>query len=109
MALFFEADDTSGTNCRTTARKGTCLSGHQPTCRPSLYQLTNVSGTLFFTDGYELWKATARKEPCWSGHQQRRPVHFRGYFTNVGGTLFFQATDGNNYELWKLTVPKPAP
>jgi ELWxxDGT repeat protein len=74
--------------------------------------LTNVNGLLFFsandgTYGTELWKSdgteagTVMVKDIWSGAYavyDSMPRHL----TNVGGTLFFKATDGvHGPELWK--------
>ena len=79
---------------------------------------TNVNGTLYFTandglHGYELWKSdgteagTVMVKDIESGPSSGIITPYTGDFgrsrTNVGGTLFFTARNGqqSGYELWK--------
>src|SRR5262249_27570756 len=82
------------------------------------YRLTNVNGELFFTaddgvHGTELWKSdgtvagTSMVKDIYPGSYTR---YFGGSYpnssnprelTNVNGTLYFTANDGQGYELWK--------
>src|SRR5262249_35599001 len=71
-----------------------------------LRDLTNVSGTLYFsvggsgTDGWELWKSdgTAAGTVVVTGI----PGYSPGAMTNLNGTLVFSADNvTNGWELWK--------
>ncbi len=74
---------------------------------------TNVSGRLFFvandgTNGPELWRSdgtwtsTVLVKEIWPGPNAPASSFPPRYLTNVSGTLFFAADDGNSgRELWK--------
>ncbi len=87
--------------------------------------LTNVGGTLYFAandynHGLELWKSdgtddgtklvkdvypgsTCYSDPydCYYGYDTYPNSSSPSNLTNVGGTLYFTATDANGTELWK--------
>ena len=99
---------SDGTFSNTVLVKDINPGGHS---RPQY--LTNVNGTLFFTadngsDGRELWKSngtstgTVLVKDIWEGPGSPWPAGFNPFFTNVSGTLYFAADDGNSgVELWK--------
>ena len=79
--------------------------------------LTNVNGTLYFscsdgTNGTELWRVNpggvaVMVEDSVPGGGIRpgsaSSIQGYSYFTNVGGTLYFNANDGTNgVELWRI-------
>jgi ELWxxDGT repeat protein len=92
---------TDGTTAGTTLVKDFADPAHQP------QSLTNVGGTLFFTNydegGYELWKSdgtaagTLQVQDIYAGQSGSYPQEL----TAVGSTLFFRAFDTGGSELWK--------
>ncbi|MBD2254823.1 tandem-95 repeat protein [Nostoc parmelioides] len=75
----------------------------------SFYELTNIDGTLYFryndgVSGDEVWKidnATGKAVQVADinpGSGSSFPLNF----TNVNGTLYFIANNGNGYELWRI-------
>lgn len=66
---------------------------------PSLNELTNVNGTLFFTanGGNELWKSDGTE-----GGTVKLKTIFAQALTDVNGTLFFSGNgSGVGWELWR--------
>jgi ELWxxDGT repeat protein len=86
---------------------------HSSAPSQSLANLTNVNGNLFLTvedgnSGVELWKSngtaagTVRVKDINPGAASAFASGFEANLTNVDGTLFFAADDGQNgVELWK--------
>jgi ELWxxDGT repeat protein len=77
-------------------------------------ELTNVSGTLFFaandpTHGDELWRSDGTAGGTYLVKDIFPGIDYYGIpnfsspqdLTNVGGTLFFWAYDGNGVEVWR--------
>ncbi|MCA9126086.1 MAG: hypothetical protein KDB22_03335 [Planctomycetales bacterium] len=73
----------------------------------------NLGSEVFFygddgTNGFELWKSngtaagTVLVQDIYPGANSSRSYFGNSYLTNVGGSLYFFANDGNHgYELWK--------
>jgi trimeric autotransporter adhesin len=75
----------------------------------SLWNLTNVSGTLYFTangsaNGEELWKIDSIGNPVLVKNiNSGGELYSNSYLTNVNGTLYFATSDTNTgRELWKI-------
>jgi ELWxxDGT repeat protein len=118
--LFFEAaipnSDSLFRSDGTTA--GTTLIDidypqNTPIPNPDPIFLTNVNGTLFFDafekdHGFELWQSngstagTAMVADLNPGSASSISVRVSPYLTNVNGTLFFDAFNGVQSDLWGL-------
>jgi ELWxxDGT repeat protein len=82
------------------------------------YYPSSVGGTLFFTafdttSGRELWSSdgTATGTTLVKDINPGNPLpsNYGPYnFTDINGTRFFAANDGNGYELWKTVPASPA-
>ena len=117
--LYFSATDQNGTGLWKSdgSVSGTVklkVIRLQPQYHPSYF--TNVGGTLYFSAddgtrniptnvqvGTELWKSdgsesgTVQVKDIYPGFIGRNPV----FLTNIGGILYFSATDQNGTGIWK--------